>query len=64
MIPKRATIKLCHTINLDDVLDSLYREYLQREGFSDKEIENNIEEIIRDNIWQYIPENKIFIKFE
>lgn len=64
MIPKRATIKLCHTINLDDILDSLYREYLQREGFSDKEIENNIEEIIRDNIWQYIPENKIFIKFE
>lgn len=64
MIPKRATIKICHTINLDDVLDSLYREYLQREGFSDKEIENNIEEIIRDNIWQYIPENKIFIKFE
>lgn len=64
MIPKRATIKLCHTINLDDILDSLYREYLQREEFSDKEIENNIEEIIRDNIWQYIPENKIFIKFE
>lgn len=64
MIPKRATIKICHTINLDDILDSLYREYLQREEFSDKEIENNIEEIIRDNIWQYIPENKIFIKFE
>ena len=64
MIPKRATIKICHTINLDDILDSLYREYLQREGFSNKEIENNIEEIIRDNIWQYIPENKIFIKFE
>lgn len=64
MIPKRATIKICHTINLDDILDSLYREYLQREGFSDKEIKNNIEEIIRDNIWQYIPENKIFIKFE
>ena len=64
MIPKRATIKICHTINLDDILDSLYREYLQREGFFDKEIENNIEEIIRDNIWQYIPENKIFIKFE
>lgn len=64
MIPKRATIKICHTINLDDILDSLYKEYLQREGFSDKEIENNIEEIIRDNIWQYIPENKIFIKFE
>lgn len=64
MIPKRATIKICHNINLDDVLDSLYREYLQRERFSDKEIENNIEEIIRDNIWQYIPENKIFIKFE
>lgn len=64
MIPKRATIKICHTINLDDILDSLYREYLQREGFSNKEIENNIEEIIRDNICQYIPENKIFIKFE
>lgn len=64
MIPKRATIKICHTINLDDILDSLYREYLQREEFSDKEIENNIEEIIRDNIWQYIPENKIFIKFK
>ena len=30
MIFKRATIKICHTINLDDILDSLYREYLQR----------------------------------
>lgn len=64
MIPKRVTIKIYHTINLDDILDSLYKEYLQREGFSNSEIENNIEEIIRDNIWQYIPENKIFIKFE
>lgn len=64
MIPKKVTIKIYHTINLDDILDSLYKEYLQREGFSNSEIENNIEEIIRDNIWQYIPENKIFIKFE
>ena len=64
MIPKRVTIKIYHTINLDDILDSLYKEYLQREGFSNSEIENNIEEIIRDNIWQYILENKIFIKFE
>lgn len=64
MIPKRVTIKIYHTINLDDILDSLYKEYLQREGFSNSEIENNIEEIIRDNIWQYVPENKIFIKFE
>ena len=55
-------IRILIGMNID--LDSLYKEYLQREGFSNSELENNIEEMIRDNIWQYIPENKIFIKFE
>lgn len=64
MIPKIATIKINHTINLDSVLDDLYKEYLEREGFSNTEIENELEKTIRDTIWEYIPENKILIKFE
>lgn len=40
------------------------REYLEREGFTDDEIKNKIEELLRDSIWEHIPENKISIEFD
>lgn len=65
MIPNKITIRVYHTtINVDDILTSPDREYLEREGFTDEEIENKIEEIVRDHIWEYIPENKISIEFD
>lgn len=63
MIPNKITIRVYHTtINVDDT--SSDREYLKREGFTDDEIENKIEEIVRDHLWEYIPENKISIEFD
>lgn len=65
MIPKKATIRVCHTtIDVDDILTSSDKEYLEREGFTDDEIENKIEELLRDSIWEHIPENKISIEFD
>lgn len=65
MIPKKVTIRLCHTtVDVDDILSSSYKEYLEREGFTDNEIENKIEEIVRYHLWEYVPENKIFIEFD
>lgn len=39
-------------------------EWLEREGFTNDEIKNKIEEWLRENIWEYIPENKIHIEVE
>lgn len=65
MIPKKATIRVYHTtVKVDDLLSSFDREYLEREGFTDDEIKNKIEELLRDSIWEHIPENKIFIEFD
>ena len=65
MIPKKATIKVYHTtVKVDDLLSSFDREYLEREGFTDDEIKNKIEELLRDSIWEHIPENKISIEFD
>lgn len=65
MIPKRATIRVYHTtVKVDDLLSSFDREYLEREGFTDDEIKNKIEELLRDSIWEHIPENKISIEFD
>lgn len=65
MIPKRATIRVYHTtVKVDDLLSSFDREYLEREGFTDNEIKNKIEELLRDSIWEHIPENKISIEFD
>mgnify|MGYP000522655813 FL=1 len=65
MIPKKATIRVYHTtVKVDDLLSSFDREYLEREGFTDDEIENKIEELLRDSIWEHIPENKISIEFD
>ena len=53
MIPKRATIRAYHTtVKVDDLLSSFDREYLEREGFTDDEIKNKIEELLRDSIWE------------
>ncbi len=65
MIPKKATIRVYHTtVKVDDLLFSFDREYLEREGFTDDEIKNKIEELLRDSIWEHIPENKISIEFD
>jgi hypothetical protein len=65
MIPKKATIRVYHTtVKVDDLLSSFDREYLEREGFTDDEIKNKIEELLRDSIWEHIPENKISIEFD
>lgn len=49
MIPKKATIRVYHTtVKVDDLLSSFDREYLEREGFTDDEIKNKIEELLRD----------------
>ena len=63
MIPSTVIIKVHHTASINDILTILDKEYLEREGFTDKEIENKIEETIRDRIWEYVPENKISIEF-
>lgn len=65
MIPKKATIRVYHTtVKVDDLLSSFDREYLEREGFTDDEIKNKIKELLRDSIWEHIPENKISIEFD
>ena len=65
MIPKKVTVRVYHTtIDVDDILNSSDKEYLEREGFTNEEIENKIEEIVRDHIWEYVPENKISIEFD
>ena len=65
MIPKKVTIRMYHTtVDVDDILSSSYKEYLEREVFTDDEIENKIEEIVRDHLWEHIPENKISIEFD
>lgn len=65
MIPKKATIRVYHTtVKVDNLLSSFDREYLEREGFTDDEIKNKIEELLRDSIWEHIPENKISIEFD
>ena len=65
MIPKKVTIRVYRTmIDVDDILTSSDEEYLEREGFTDDEIENKIEEIVRDHLWEHIPENKISIEFD
>ena len=65
MIPKKVTVRVYHTrIDVDDILTSSDKEYLEREGFTNEEIENKIEEIVRDHIWEYVPENKISIEFD
>lgn len=37
---------------------------LSENGFTDDEIKNKIEELLRDSIWEHIPENKISIEFD
>lgn len=65
MIPKKVTIRMYHTtIDVNDILTSSDKEYLECEGFTNDEINNKIEETIRDRIWEYIPDNKISIEFD
>lgn len=64
MIPKKVTIKVYQNILINELFDEISLESFERSGFTDDEIKNEIEKIIRYNIWRYIPENKINIEFD
>lgn len=63
-IPKQTYINIACKIDINNVINDSDREFLLREGFSDSEIKNKLEELIRDRIWMYVPENKIKIDFD
>lgn len=63
-IPKQVYINIACKIDINKVINDSDREFLLREGFSNSEIKNKLEELIRDKIWMYIPENKIKIDFD
>lgn len=64
MIPKKVTIKVYQNILINELFDEISLESFERNKFTDDEIKNEIEKIIRYNIWRYIPENKINIEFD
>lgn len=64
MIPKKVTIKVYQNILINELFDEISLESFERNRFTDDEIKNEIEKIIRYNIWRYIPENKINIEFD
>ena len=64
MIPKKVTIKVYQNILINELFDEISLESFERNKFTDDEIKNEIEKIIRDNIGRYIPENKINIEFD
>jgi len=68
MIPRKVNVSINVSIPIKDIYSSSLLEYLQRE-FKDDEIENKIEEDIRDKVWNkqlwdFIPDNRIKISFE
>lgn len=64
MIPKKVTIKVYQNILINELFDEISLESFERNKFTDDEIKNEIEKIIRYNIWKHIPENKINIEFD
>lgn len=63
-IPKKATVRVRCDIKMSEFLNQEDVEWLEREGFTNDEIKNKIEEWLRENIWEYVPENKIRIEVE
>ena len=63
-IPKKATVRVRCDIKMSEFLNQEDIEWLEREGFTNDEIKNKIEEWLRENIWENIPENKIHIEVE
>lgn len=64
VLPKYAYISIHATVDIDNFLNSEDREYLERNGFKDEDLKNKLEEWIRDNIWECVPENKIHIEID
>ena len=64
MIPKKVNVRMYYNIPIKDIIDSSDEEYLEREGFTDDEIKNKIEEIVRDHIWELVPDNRIIVDFD
>lgn len=63
-IPKIATVTIRHKILITDFTNSFELEKFERDFYSNKEIENQLEEWLRDCLWEHIPENKISIEFD
>lgn len=63
-IPKTAIIKIRHKIPITDFTNSFELERFERDFYSEEEIENQLEEWLRDCLWELIPENKISIEFD
>ena len=63
-LPKFAYINVNARINLEDFLNHEDIEFLERNDFKDEALKNKLEQWIRDEIWEYIPENKISIEFD
>lgn len=64
MIPRTVIVKVNCSLSVDDIISDSYKEYLQREGFSDPEIKNKIAEAVRLSLWDLIPNNKVRIEFD
>lgn len=63
-LPKFAYISVHFTLNMDKFLNPEDIEYLERHDFKGDDLRDKLEEWIRDNIWEYVPENKISIEFD
>lgn len=60
-LPK-AHISINYTVDWNEFLNPLDIEYLER--VREDDLKNKLEEWIRDNIWDCIPDNKINIEFD
>ena len=65
MIPEKVIVEVYSTtINIDDILTNYAKQVIAQYAVSDEKIEKFIKDVVITNIWKYIPENKISIKFE
>lgn len=62
--PKYATITVRKRVKIDYGPSDWDKEYFEREGFTEEEVQNSIESNLRDEIWEYINDNDINITFD
>lgn len=64
MIPEKVTIKIYSTtVSVDDILTDHAKQVIAQHTIPDEKIEKFIRDVVITNIWKYIPENNISIKF-
>lgn len=61
--PKYATITVRKRIKIDYGPDDWDKDYYEREGYKEPEVQNSLETALRDRIWEYINDNDINITF-